>query len=1633
MRSDKKSPLKSDKKVPPKVQKKGSIGFNKKSALLEDAITQMNAGKYGRASSALKDLLALDPLNAEARRLFATLHLRLGSLMSARTAFESLAREAMERQDYWLAESLLREYLTAGPRYVPFLEMLGRVYEEKGDVMAAVAEYGKAVEVLLEDPDTDHPNRASDLFVRIRSLAPGSPVAFRFAAMFDTVTGQVLQVTPQPPVVDSINETAHAPALIETPPVTDSAVVMPWEQMETASSDVPRQQEIQVSAVEQSPEVIAFTTTSSTLEAVTEDLLQAKPEESLSVTLPVDSPQESEVQPQSESSVSAVTSAVESVQAAGESDPPVLEVDPASIESAEIASASVAEVFTPTMDASAKTGPDSVATLSAHSAPMPWDQVEEAAGIIPPQPEGPAATPADIAPPPSGEVGLTPSVAESPAPSIEVLTQSSGHPIATAPASPAPMPWDQIEEVAVVIPSPPSSPEPVIVDAESLPPTQSEVSTLPLAELAPFQPVEPEPPAAAAPMPFEEMDLEAPVSEPIAPTIEVLTQVSSHPIAQAPTSPAPMPWDQIEEAAGAVDPRTETLMEPGTDEVEKAIESPAPNQAAEVSQAAESVSSSRPSELTSSGLSWEEILAAVAAMQTSPAPAQTLSDGEQKPASDAAVQERTAGALTAPPAPPEEESPLFEATVPDIPADQAGAATTLSAPMPWEQIEVDDVTIPRQEPEPEFGPAFAEGVVAVQDSTVAWPAAPDVTEATVAGEACLAEPVADRPVEPIATVTAELRILSPDAPTKAPEDSIRIPVEPYKAVEVPTPDTVPEAEQPAESTIDRAVEAPLRLADSESVVATSLEEPPPASVEPVTEFAIAVNTDVTPMEPEQVTVEEPQAPVGEAVAELPSEPVLPVEQPAEILRAQEVRVELAPEALAESRVPAATPSLADEKPVAGAEPVAPDAPLSPVVLGVTPQAEPEMALTDQEPSSPSAAEAREVDTVPISESIVPPVEASLNPVAPSPEAASLPPSPLPIIVATEEPVLPPVEPTQAAVVSPSPELVEAPAESVAPSEEQAPPPTAQVVSPPDAGEGLRILWDDTSSKPTPSASTGNMLTRWLKKPAEPVLAEVAEATPPATIPDEAPTLVPALSVEQQEPAVVAVERPHDEQETVAPMPVDAPVARPKPSQPVGAGAWTRMGELVASLVGAGVSTTQSLVVMVLALVGLTLVLIGGAVGVVALTWLVLEEQPSAAYRTMTSVPQRTLQDSSKNGYVLLLGFGAAASQDPVQAGMDRRVEGADRAYAHACLTGEGVSSGGDQGASAELAGKWMKTADPAAQMRAEATGVKGWASRAEVSMGRYRQWLTKPFEDWGYGQSITPNCGLILHAHRLYIAEGFAQDVEAGVTRLETDLTAWRTVLGQAKTLPVKMLASAAMNDDIVVMSGLLLRPELDDRFVSRLAKLARPLEQAEQSVRWPMQSQFVLATKTLDEAVSEDRSDARPFYGSVAAALPLPKQRRFNAYAQYYEAAGKAAAEGRYTDLPKQSQFVHAPPYGLGDIVMNPIESLVGVDPLPTWETYAGRVLETDARLRLASLQAWLRRTPPEQDLLTRIAKAGQGVYDPFTGFPMLVNMKKGVLYSVGQDLKDNEAQDRFDLVAPIPSVAWAGGKRPADADKSK
>jgi hypothetical protein len=182
------------------------------------------------------------------------------------------------------------------------------------------------------------------------------------------------------------------------------------------------------------------------------------------------------------------------------------------------------------------------------------------------------------------------------------------------------------------------------------------------------------------------------------------------------------------------------------------------------------------------------------------------------------------------------------------------------------------------------------------------------------------------------------------------------------------------------------------------------------------------------------------------------------------------------------------------------------------------------------------------------------------------------------------------------------------------------------------------------------------------------------------------------------------------------------------------------------------------------------------------------------------------------------------------------------------------------------------------------------------------------------------------------------------------------------------------------------------------------------------MQSELVSASKTYETQLKAARAEEQPLYTMVASALPLPKQRRLNDYADYYDASYKAAGEGKYGSLPKWKSYIQFPASGLMDYFTNPIENIVGLEPLPPWDRYNGFVVDTDARLRLASLQAWLRRGPADGELLTRIAKAGQNFYDPYTGLPMLVNMKKGALYSVGHDGKDQDADPQSDVVVEIP-----------------
>jgi hypothetical protein len=1220
VRTDKRPSQKSDKKAPSRANKRGIVGYSKKSALLEEAITHMNTGKYGRSSAALKELLALDPQNLEARRLFATLHLRLGSLVTARHAFESLANEAIGRQDYWLAESLLREYLAAGPRCVPFLEQLATVYQEKGDELAAVAELGKAIEILRDDGDSENPLKAAQLYSKIRELAPASSVALELAGLFDVQTGEFIG-----------RMSAGSAASDETTPAFDNA------------------------------------------------------------RMPIDTV------------------------------PPAVDV---------------------------------------HETPelMPWE--------LPDEPDS-APTEVQEGPEPLSEPEPEVTAGE---PDIEACT-----------------PTESLE--ATALPSP-AAPEEVEPAAHT--------------EILQDQPEDAESTSEATTYSFKFIEDTPSTSPPDG-------SLSAIPTCESPGIPSPMPWEQMADASVQIlEPEAPAAPEPAS--------------------------------------TLESLLASL----------RTENDGV---ASAPVIEEPPVSVST---------EVTQETPTPDIALEIGQAESAqLSAPMPWEQISDPAITIPVPDhtaPLPPPEEIFSEMPLAVpEDLSVAGHAAYDQA------------PTAASSVEHV------------EAP----------PME-----DLPSPESAPSAgEVPSTSSFSWNSVFDKAWKFTAGTMA-------PSPTVPDKEFGWS---------------DDPQPPTNlSAVAP----PIIQQEEPS-------------------SSPPSAMPAVCETGSEVQEVPPEPPA-MAPPSDTASHWNTGEVAVQVHRPSQKKkrwekAPEETEPATMPSSE----------------------------------------IEPLTETVQ-------EAIREWKSTSDEPAPLVEEALVTPPDTRpDWMQATETITLNRPEPPPPPR---ARWSD----------AEATAPAAGEATRTAAVSAVDVLFASSGTDEDVRPHAAVSWSLPRPrLMARLHR------------VRIG--ISSFIGSCFSTTRSISFLV-AMVSIAVVVVATVgIAAVGIMWMVMEEPPSALYQSLTISPPRMITDAKKNGYLLLLGFDAPAGHDPLQAGYERKPEQAsDRAAAEICVGDEGKTVSGG-GASDHMVKGWIRSSDPLTSIRGQEATLKSLTARESTALARYQQWLTMSFDDWGFGQVLSPNCNHVLLAHRLFVLDGFNQDLSTGLDRLEADVQAWRGALGQSKTLAMKMLAVTAVQDDATVASGLLSRADLDGAAIARLSKILRPLDQVELSVRWPMQSQFVWATKHVASELRDDTHE-RPWHASLAAAMRLPVQRRANAYAEYYEATNKAVAGGRYATLPKVSTYVRTSPSGVMDYLTNPLEHIIGIEPVASWEPYVMRMIEADAQLRLAGLQAWLRKGPQDSDVLMRLAKAGQAYYDPFTGLPMLVNQRKGVLYSVGRDGKDQEGDSVRDVTVTIP-----------------
>jgi len=419
----------------------------------------------------------------------------------------------------------------------------------------------------------------------------------------------------------------------------------------------------------------------------------------------------------------------------------------------------------------------------------------------------------------------------------------------------------------------------------------------------------------------------------------------------------------------------------------------------------------------------------------------------------------------------------------------------------------------------------------------------------------------------------------------------------------------------------------------------------------------------------------------------------------------------------------------------------------------------------------------------------------------------------------------------------------------------------------------------------------------------------------------------------------------------------------------------------------------------------------------------------SSFSKLIEAPQRSVENPYRNGYFYLFGLTAASSLDPAKTGYEiwvdetedaRRAEFAERRATRAdlvyTLTLEATAS------------SW-EADDPLGQFRKKDAPFQAATGQYRILLLRYDHWIGMPFDDWGFGRRVVTLGTDILAVHRLYVAEGFSNSTMEGVERLHKDFHLWRTVLREAKTISTKVLAQIVIADDLQLLSRMLAKPTVDKAILTMGLQLTLPLSAPEYSLRWPIRHQLALAMKDRSAGVRHEGDPARRHlyedwlsrtghlptdaFDSIihpparVAAANFQWGQAARAYAAYYEAIINAS-ENNVNYLPGMQEVV-------GTLHRGMFEGLLKSRPVePGWEIFHSQLVETDTRLRLASLQIQLRHPSPQTAVPTRLAEVGSQYFDPFTGLPMLWSPTQQKLYSVGRDRLDDGGDPTFDISVP-------------------
>lgn len=420
---------------------------------------------------------------------------------------------------------------------------------------------------------------------------------------------------------------------------------------------------------------------------------------------------------------------------------------------------------------------------------------------------------------------------------------------------------------------------------------------------------------------------------------------------------------------------------------------------------------------------------------------------------------------------------------------------------------------------------------------------------------------------------------------------------------------------------------------------------------------------------------------------------------------------------------------------------------------------------------------------------------------------------------------------------------------------------------------------------------------------------------------------------------------------------------------------------------------------------------------------------AAAFGRLIEAPQRSIENPYHNGYFYLFGLTAASSLDPAKTGYEIWVEETQDAGRAEDVERKASRADLVYSLPPETAGSSWEANDPITAFRKKDGPVHAASGQYRILVSRYEHWIGMPFDDWGFGRRVTPLGPDLLAVHRLYVAEGFLNNTAEGVERLRKDLHLWRTVLREAKTISTKVLAQIIITDDLQLLSRVLAKPTVDKAILTMGLQLTLPLSAQEYSLRWPVRHQLALAMKDRSTMAGRDGDQERQRRyndwllrtghlpsGALDGIVHPPARstagkfqwgQATSVYAVYYNAI-TTASENHVKRLPGMQEAAGTKSRGMLDSLLQPrpVE--------PDWEMFYSQLIETDTRLRLASLQIQLRHPAAHTSVPTRLAGVGSQYFDPFTGLPMLWSPTQQKLYSVGRDRLDDGGDPTFDISVP-------------------